>query len=277
MPDGEADRAVDWKRELVSPAHACFADLIARLPATHFPGCDELNALLDEWHRSGSGLPIRFVPDGEGALRDEPYEARIFRTGEVATRECNWHDLFNALAWLAFPAVKRELNRIHGEQLSRDLSTGYGRGTTRDVLTLFDESGVLVACADPSLSALLTGFQWKTLFWARRKDVERHMRFFIFGHALHGQALKPYPGITGKALIVDVDEGFLQAPLSGQRTVLDAHAAQWLRSRSLTSTRVLAPLPLLGIPGWDANNAQAAYYDNTDVFRPGRLRSAGST
>ena len=268
---GDADAG--WKRELALPVHDCFADLIARLSAKRFPGCAELNALLDERHRSGSGVPIRFVSAGEGALRDEPYEARIFRLGEVITREQNWHDLFNALAWLAFPATKRELNAIHGEQLSLD-PTGEGRrGTTRDVLTLFDESGLLVACADASLAALLTGFQWKELFWTRREDVERHMRFFVFGHALHEHALKPYPGITGKALIVDVDEGFLQASPSGQRTALDGHAAQWLRARSLTSTRLLTPLPMLGIPGWDADNAHAAYYDNTDVFRPGRRLS----
>lgn len=266
-----------WGRALASPAHACFAGLVSQLPATQFPGCEDFNALLDERHRSGLDVPIRFVPAGEGGSRDEPYEARIFRSGEVATREGNWHDLFNALAWLAFPATKRELNAIHGEQLSRDPAMEDRRGTTRDVLTLFDESGVLVACADPSFAQLLKDFQWKELFWTRRADVERHLRFFVFGHALHEQALKPWPGITGKALILDVDEDFLRASLPAQQTAIDIRAAQWFRARSLTSTRLLAPLPILGIPGWDAGNAEASYYDNTNVFRPGRLRSTGST
>lgn len=262
-----------WARALASPAHACFAGLISQLTATHFPDCDDLNALLDERHRSGSGVPIRFVPTGQGALRDEPYEARTFRAGEVATREDNWHDPFNALDWLVLPATKRELNRVHGEQLSNNADRQNGRGTARDVLTLFDESGVLVACADASLAALLTNFQWKDLFWTRRADVECHMRFFVFGHALHEQALKPYPGITGKALILHVDEEFLQSPLSTQLALLDQHAAAWFATHALASTRLLAPLPLLGIPGWDAGNAEASYYDNTAVFRPGRRLS----
>jgi len=260
----------DWKRELASPAHACFAGLILQLPSTHFPGCVDLNALTDMRHCSGGGQAIRFVPHEAAAPDDEPYEARIFRSGEVATREGNWHDLFNALAWLAFPATKRELNRIHGEQLSRTLVGGNGRGTARDVLTLFDESGVLVTCTDASLGALLTGFQWKELFWRRRAEVERHLRFFVFGHALHEQALQPYPGITGKALILDVAEGFLQHSLSAQLALIDGRAAGWFSSHALTSSRLFAPLPLLGIPGWDVRNAAASYYDNTDVFRPGR-------
>jgi hypothetical protein len=35
----------------------------------------------------------------------------------------------------------------------------------------------------------------------------------------------------------------------------------------LDSPRQLPPLPLLGIPGWD-DNASAAYYRNTEIFRP---------
>ncbi len=274
----------DWKQQLVSPAHACFDGLIPQLPAAHFPDCSELNALIDDRHRSGSGVPIRFVPASELALRDEisnePYESRIFRSGEVATRERSWHDLFNALAWLAFPGTKREINRIHGEHLLQrppERTAPMSRGTTRDVLTLFDESGVLVACADPSLADLLTGFQWKDLFWTRRADVISRMRFFVFGHALHEQALRPYPGLTGKAMIVDVDASYLQASLPSQLAVLDAHAAGWFATHPLASTRLLAPLPLLGIPGWDAVNADAVYYDNAAVFRPGRLRSTVST
>jgi hypothetical protein len=40
--------------------------------------------------------------------------------------------------------------------------------------------------------------------------------------------------------------------------------------QAIQSTRQLAPLPVLGIPGWCAENAQAAYYDDTEYFRPGR-------
>jgi hypothetical protein len=39
---------------------------------------------------------------------------------------------------------------------------------------------------------------------------------------------------------------------------------------AIDTPRQLAPLPVQGIPGWDAANAHAAYYANQEVFRPAR-------
>ncbi|MBN3821090.1 DUF3025 domain-containing protein, partial [Paraburkholderia sp. Se-20369] len=39
--------------------------------------------------------------------------------------------------------------------------------------------------------------------------------------------------------------------------------------RALTS-RDLSPLPVLGVPGWCAENAEPAFYDDPAVFRSGR-------
>ena len=73
--------------------------------------------------------------------RGKSYEERIFRTGEVATRPGSWHDLFNALAWLAFPRAKAALNRLHHDELARR-GDGPARGTVRDVATLFDRNRI---------------------------------------------------------------------------------------------------------------------------------------
>ena len=252
---------------LFAPAAAPFQPLVARLDAQSFPNPEALNALRDERHRNAAGLPICFAPPSSG---DEGYEARILRSGEVATRERSWHDLFNALAWLAFPQAKRELNRLHCLHARDEAGR---RGRARDALTLFDESGVLIACADASLAQLLEGFQWKALFVERRDEVRRNMCFIVFGHALQAQLLEPYAGITGRALRFDVDEGFMQAPLEAQLAALDARCAG--RLAALGESRALAPLPLLGIPGWDAGNDSPAYYDNTAVFRSGRRVKEG--
>lgn len=257
----------DWTSALTSPASAMFAPLIDRLDTAHFPDCAGLNALLDKQHRNAGGSPIRFVAPG-GAGNDEGYEARIFRSGDIVTRQGSWHDLFNALAWLTFPACKRELNRLHFEHASREAGQ---RGAARDALTAFDESGVLIACADASLARLLADFRWRELFVERRADVVRHMRFLVFGHALQEQMLQPYPGVTGKALVLECDAHVMQAALPAQLRELDQRAAALVASGgALASPRSLSPLPLLGIPGWDAANADPIYYDNTAVFRPGR-------
>jgi len=218
-------------------------------------------------------MPLRFVVSGRksGPL-ELPYESRVFETGEVPTRESNWHDLFNALAWLAFPRTKATLNRCHHDEIRKRRGEAL-RGTARDVLTLFDEGGVLVACADPFLAGLLRGFRWKELFWERRSEVVKRMRFHVFGHAILENALALFRGVTAKALIIDVSQDAIAQPTEALDTVLDARAAEYFASPdALASTRTLAPLPVLGIPGWTPENEFPAYYDDVEQFRPGRRR-----
>lgn len=236
------------------------------------PSLDALNALRDASHCTGAGRSTRFVHDEPAGDASEGYEERTWRSGEVITRPDNWHDAFNALAWLAYPQTKRALNRLHHEHADSALSAAANaRGVARDVLTLFDEDGLLVACADPRLAGLLKNFQWKELFWEQREAVARSMRFHVFGHALADKLRSPFRGLTAKALVFTLSSQELEGPPSEQVAALDARAAAWFgRPESLASTRVLSPLPVLGIPGWHEGNAQAHYYDDTWQFRPGR-------
>jgi len=256
---------------LDAPIFAALRHLLGRLPQDRFPRHDELNALTVREGVSGGGAPIRFVPpaapSGEFSAQ---YEVRIFETGEVQTRPDNWHDLFNALVWLAFPRTKAVLNRHHCEEIRARRGERL-RGTARDVLTLFDEGGIVVASADAALPALLRDFRWKDLFWGRRTEVLRSMRFYVFGHAIYEKALEPYKGVTAKALIFPVERDLLDAPLARQIAELDACAADYFSgSEALASTRTLPPLPILGIPGWEPANAREDYYDDTSQFRPRR-------
>jgi hypothetical protein len=256
-----------------APIFAPLRALLGGLPQDRFPRLEELNALASPAVVSGGGAPIRFVtPAAPSREFSAQYEVRIFETGAVQTRPDNWHDLFNALVWLAFSKTKAVLNGHHCEQIK--LRRGESlRGTARDVLTLFDEGGIVVASADAGLSDLLRDFRWKELFWGRRAAVRRSMRFYVFGHALYEKALLPYQGVTAKALIVPVEPDRLVAPVADQIVELDARAAEYFSgSEALISTRKLPPLPILGIPGWDPGNAREAYYDDTSQFRPGPSR-----
>ena len=40
--------------------------------------------------------------------------------------------------------------------------------------------------------------------------------------------------------------------------------------KALEATETYAPLPVLGIPGWTADNDDECYYEDTQQFRPGR-------
>ena len=251
---------------LDAPIFAALVPLLRCLPPDRFPRYDELNALATPPVASGGGAPVRFVPPAASAQ----YETHVFETGEVQTRPDNWHDLFNALVWLAFPRTKAVLNRHHCEEIRARRGERL-RGTARDVLTLFDEGGIVVAAADAELASLLREFRWKELFWRRRAQVQRSMRFYVFGHAIYEKALEPYKGVTAKALIVDAAPGLLEAPLGRQLSELDAGVADYFSTtQALASTRTLSPLPILGIPGWEPANAREEYYDDPSQFRPRR-------
>ena len=263
-----------WNRWelLASPAFATLAPLIEQLPEDHFPTLAQLNRMCDEREVvSGSGVPVEFVP--QEAKTDEPYETRVYARGKVLTRSRNWHDLFNALVWITFPRSKAAINRHHYRELLARQGEGL-RGTPRDVLTLFDEGGVIVASSEPELGALLREFQCKELFWQRRAEVIESMRFYVFGHSIYEKALQPYKGITAKTVIFDLPPRELERPVPQQIATLDARLAKYFGDpKALGATETLAPLPVLGIPGWTADNEDERYYDDTQHFRPGRRQA----
>lgn len=267
-----------WKSLLAAPVFAAIAPVLDRLPPDRFPALDALNALVAPSMTSGGGAPIRFVPARAPVSGDfsSQYEVRVFEAGEVHTRQDSWHDLFNALVWLAFPRTKAVLNRHHYEQMKARWGEKL-RGTARDVLTLFDEGGIVVASCDAALTVLLREFRWKELFWQRRGDVLNSMRFCVFGHAIYEKALQPYKGVTAKVLIVDVAPALFAEPPESQLAELDSRAADYFSdAKVLASTHYLSPLPILGIPGWEAANAYEQYYDDESQFRPRRTRQAAA-
>ena len=202
-------------------------------------------------------------PQADGLV----YECRIWENGEVETRPDNWHDFFNALVWLTFPQTKIAVSACHVEAMTPE---GAARGTVRDALTHFDECGIVVLSAKPELLDLLRNFEWKKLFVEQRAEVKQNMRFVVFGHATYENLLKPFRGLTAKAILYDVDASWLQLPLAEQLVAVDIRLAADLASGRYTRPRDFQPLPLLGIPGLVPESEDPAYYDDTWQFRPGR-------
>lgn len=215
--------------------------------------------------RTASGQRLSFVPP---PLDGMAYEARIWAHGEVATRPGNWHDFFNALVWLSFPLSKAALNARHAAALAVPANS---RGGARDAMTHFDECGVVVVSSDPSLLALLRGFEWKAVFWERRADLHRALRCFVFGHATYEQLLQPFRGLTAKAVLYEVSEDWLRCwSLSAQVADIDQRLAGELAAGLHAQPRAFQPLPLLGLPGVTPASEDASYYDDCWQFRPGR-------
>lgn len=271
-------KSLEWDRDalLQSPLFAPLHPVIAQLGADKFPALRDCNALLAA-HQPPivvqRGLPLRFVAQEYGRLPfEKQYEPRCYLKGEVPTREHNWHDLLNALVWLTFPKAKAAINARHYQALMEASDeTSSQRGAVRDMNTLFDESGVVVACADVELAALLRDFRWKELFWQRRAQAQARMGFYLFGHGLYEKTMRPYVGLTGQGLLLPVEQAFFTWHQARQLAHLDGLVADYLSTPEYCrSTRELTPVPLLGVPGWAADNERADYYDNIRYFRPSR-------
>jgi len=121
-----------------------------------FPDRQRCAAALDAVpvrNSSGRALQLAEPADAAGAWG---YERSIAESAELGFRQGNWHDLMNLLVWCVFPQSKARLNAAHladpaGCARPAARWAAPPRSALRDALTLFDENGVIVASADPSL------------------------------------------------------------------------------------------------------------------------------
>jgi hypothetical protein len=201
---------------------------------------------------------VKFVP--QSALPEgQAYEDFIFKTAQVPTRD-GLHDFFNGLCWHRFPLAKRRLNQLQAAEIEAQ-GVRATRGPVRDALTLFDENVVLMHAPD-EVWAALQARDWLKLFVDLR-DQWQHVHLVLFGHALVEKLVTPYKSITGHVYRVANEVN------PHDEAALDAWLVQDLQPAKL-ATKPYEPLPVLGIPGWCADNAERAYYGDTNVFRPKR-------
>lgn len=221
---------------------------------------------------------IQFVCDhalqnNEATLQTDGlyYEEIIYKTGCVPTRPKNWHDLFNALIWCLFPASKKALNQLHISEIQQHGL--HPRTAVRNRVTHFDECGAVLTYRDEAHLEALQNHRWHEAFVEKRSAWQQSTKLFMFGHANYEMLLAPYIGLTGKYIAVAVSDEFYQMPLLAQYQYLDGEVSKLINSGSLfREKKVMKPLPLLGIPGWDADNESPDYYRNQDYFRPLRAR-----
>ncbi len=250
-------------------------------PFRHFqkwPGLEDYQRLLDtkaEPIRTQHGATLKIVAQqGKPDHFDQHYAPRIYLYGEIQTRTENWHDFFQLLTWFLFPKTKAVINAIHIPRAKQRIEGGGDigrRSPVENMLSLFDEGGVVITSCDASLLQLIKDFKWKELFWQRREELSQNLECTTFGHAMYEKALAPYLGMTANAILLQVDESFYAKTAAGRLHYIDEQlAAIFADGKRYTQPRDLNPFPILGMPGWDADNSEPAYYDNTDYFRPGR-------
>jgi hypothetical protein len=250
-----AREAVDQAVFAMPPlADWCEYDALLRGP--QWPAIDALNAL-----RHDASLP-RFAAQDQTLLDDGlHYEQRIAERGVVATRARNWHDLFNALVWLRYPALKQALNRRQVEEIAR--MGPRERSRPQCAMTHFDEAGVIVHVAAPELLALWDAHDWHGLFWRERAAwQDGRIDVAVFGHALLEHALTPGKLLVGKALVVAADRATAWEP------IVAALAERIASGELLRDPLELRPLPLSGIPGWHPDNGEEAFHHEAPCYQP---------
>jgi len=247
-----------------------------------WPGLEDYRALLEEHPpiRTLNGRALSIVEQaGKPAHFTEHYAPRIYYSGEIQTRTDNWHDFFQFLTWFIFPRTKAVINSIHIplareriEQNETNQGESIGRRSPiENTLSLFDEGGVVILSSDESLLDHIRDFEWKKLFWERRDELQRNLRCVTFGHAMYEKGLRPYIGMTANAILLYTDQSVIDLALEEQLTWIDEKLASIFEEGSqYTTPKDLSPFPILGMPGWLAENASEAFYDNTQYFRPGR-------
>jgi Protein of unknown function (DUF3025) len=253
-------RGIDWAAPWWQPWRAVGQRVAAHVAAGHtLHGALNLELPLATAHTPS----MQFV--AQAALPEgQAYEAFIFSTGQVPTRE-NLHDFFNGLAWLVFPHTKRRLNQLQaGEIQASGVQTT--RGPLRDALTLFDENAALWPLAHGQTCPVLAALRAKD--W-QRACVDLRSQWpanapVLFGHALLEKLVTPYKSITAHVFTAQlaINNVAFNDDLNG----LDRAVAQLLQPTSLVP-KPFIPLPVLGVPQWWQANAQADFYQDTQVFR----------
>jgi hypothetical protein len=236
---------VNWQEPWLEPY-----EVTGQLLVEQYEADMQLHTVLNAGHNS----PVRFVcqsalPDGQA------YEQFIFDTQTVPTRD-NLHDFFNGLCWLTFPRTKKKLNQLQAEQLALG-GVQQTRGAVRDALTLFDENAAFLLAPQPLWDALIAK-DWQRLF-VELRPMWADAQLVLFGHALLEKLVYPRKPITAHV--------YRAQPAIDSIASLDAWIATDITSDKLAS-KPFAPLPVLGVPGWWAENEKLSFYEDILVFRP---------
>lgn len=232
------------------------------------PSFEAMNDALGAAIHPHSGAALCFVEQTPVLLEDGlHYEERIFHHGRIATRADNWHDLFNAMAWIEHGAIKAALNARQVADIARMGRSE--RSRAQCALTQFDEAGVIVVLRDLALLSRWDEHDWHGLFWQERAAWrDGRAQLVVFGHALLEHALQPHPIHTAKCIAV---QARASEPVEAASTIGAQVAAAIATGDLLNDPQESRPLPLSGLPGWHPESGQEGFFRDAPCFRP--LRS----
>ena len=263
---------VKSKRVFISPArenvnktifrHPVFSDVIEYLAwaeSEQWPSVESLNCSPETLVHANTHKPLVFERQTAELLNDEMhYEQRIYQRGIIATRENNWHDLFNAMMWLKYPNIKSALNfRQWNDIEQHGLKT---RTPSQCAMTLFDEAGAVVIMPSEMLECWKR-HDWHGLF-IEHADAWRtgQAQVAVFGHALLDHALVTETLLVAKCIVLEEK--------SDLAICLEQVANDIQAGKCLLANSELRTLPLCGIPSWHSATNSAEFVRTAACFSP---------
>jgi len=234
----------------------------------HWPSLSVFNESIPTEIKNNNGKTVKFVPQGKKTENfSEQYEPRIYERGEVQTREDNWHDFFQVLVWQTYPRTKSLLNELHYNASKKRLKEGINqRSPIENFVTLFDECGAVILTSNARLVEEIKDARWNSIFVKNRDKFGTEIECTVFGHAMFEKAISPYIGMTSHCLFLNVDSDFFLLSREEKNKHIDLALVSAIESFSDITTKLLSPLPLLGVPGWYADQSNE-FYNNVSYFR----------
>ena len=227
------------------------------LMAADWPSIVEMDAAMASITHAISRRPLGLVAQTTALLADGlHYESRIFKRGAIATRGGSWHDLLNALIWLAHNPIKSALNARQVADIERVGCRMRTRGQC--ALTHFDEAGIVLVLRDATRLAAWDRHDWVGLFHGL---MTADFAVAVVGHALLEHALQPGQLLVGKALVAIHPMPHLGLP-AALKCIADAIGQQ----RLLRDPQELRPLPLVGLPGWHPHAGKLEFLQSAPCF-----------
>lgn len=216
-----------WQSLCDQPWGEQLASFLTKLPTNRWPSRSDLNKILNPQGTREDALSLQLgAPPKIGkrrrqslkrlgaeqylrAVRSSRYESMIMEQGLIPHRLENIHDLMNAAIWSIFPRSKFELHRqayLVQQHMDQEVEIPpNGRNPDLDLLTCFDEGGLLLLCKKDQIKATYALLRERDVALKAKRLQSFPAQLLIFGHGILEELCRGFPQVLAMTLVLEFD------------------------------------------------------------------------